>query len=141
MVVAKQAMGQDVMKSNLPCGLLGSTGLAGWKRRLGCCTLHYTSVLLLAVVSFRSPQVCGGWWELSGCLTQLRTSVNFLRVFFRLGMVPCDTRRCWVSSALPSLVFSWSCTQSNSWPFLKQLATNRHQRFAKKIPARLVSST
>ncbi|GEM_PF-4502809 len=79
MVVAKQAMGQDVMKSNLPCGLLGSTGLAEWKRRLGCCTLLYPGlypgVLLLAVALFSSPQVCGGWWELSFWLLDPASSV------------------------------------------------------------------
>jgi hypothetical protein len=79
MVVVKQAMGQDVMKGNLSDGLLGSTGLAKWKGRLACCTLLYPGlypdVLLLAVVSFPSPQVCGGWWQLSFWLLDPASSV------------------------------------------------------------------
>ena len=79
MVVVKQAMGQDVMKGNLPCGLLGSTGLAKWKRRLACCTLlypgFYPGFLLLAAISFPAPQVWGGWWGLSFWLLDPASSV------------------------------------------------------------------
>ena len=78
---------------------------------------------------------------LSGCLTQLRASVNFPRVFFRLGMVPCDTRGMLGQLGATIVGFFVVLHPINSWPFLKRLATNRHQRFAKIISARLVSST